>query len=384
MENMSQAVKGPTLAASYEGKRFIISCGGFWGTHTIHKVDDAIRELEAHEGKLVILDATEISGFDTAGAFVFMRLFFALKQRGVEVELRGIKDGWRPLLNVVGQASFALHKQDDPYHETKFILFFREIGSFVTQVVYDVILGLHIVGAMLCGNHAVRRKHPATRLSAIVSQIEYIGVGALPIVVLMSFIVGAIVAQQGAFQLRSFGAEIFVVDLVSILVFRELGVLLTAIMIAGRSGSAITAEIGSMKMQQETDALQVMGLNPVRVLVFPRLVALVIVLPLLTAISNIAALVGAGLITYFYSGISYDAFIARLHESVMPASYFAGLIKAPFMALAIGIIASVEGMKVCGSAQSLGRKVTASVVKSIFMVIIMDGLFAIFYAAVNF
>jgi phospholipid/cholesterol/gamma-HCH transport system permease protein len=200
----------------------------------------------------------------------------------------------------------------------------------------------------------------------------------------MSTIVGAIVAQQGAFQLRFFGAEIFVVDLVGILVLREMGVLLTAIMIAGRSGSAITAEIGSMKMREEVDALTVIGLNPVGVLVFPRLVALVVAMPCLAIVANFAALGGAIVISYYYSGITPTAFVDRLRTSIDISTIFAGLIKAPFMAMIIGIIGSVEGLKVGGSAESLGKHVTASVVKSIFIVILLDGMFAIFYAAIGF
>jgi phospholipid/cholesterol/gamma-HCH transport system permease protein len=210
------------------------------------------------------------------------------------------------------------------------------------------------------------------------------GVGAIPVILLMSTIVGAIVAQQGAFQLRYFGADLFVVDLVGILVLREMGVLLTAIMIAGRSGSAITAEIGSMKMREEVDALTVIGLNPVGVLVFPRLVALVIAMPCLTIISNFAALGGAIVISYYYSGIDPSQFVDRLRQAIDLSTIFAGLIKAPFMALIIGIVGSVEGLKVGGSAESLGRHVTASVVKAIFVVIMIDGMFAIFYAAIGF
>ena len=207
---------------------------------------------------------------------------------------------------------------------------------------------------------------------------------AIPVILLMSSIVGGIVAQQGAFQLRYFGAEIFTVDLVGILVLRELGVLMTAIMIAGRSGSAITAEIGSMKMREEIDALTVIGLNPIGVLVFPRLVALVIALPCLTIIANFAAIGGAMLVADYYSGVSFEAFIDRLRSAIDLSTIFAGLIKAPFMALIIGVIAASEGMKVEGSAESLGRRVTSSVVKSIFVVIVVDGLFAMFYAAINF
>jgi phospholipid/cholesterol/gamma-HCH transport system permease protein len=154
--------------------------------------------------------------------------------------------------------------------------------------------------------------------------------------------------------------------------------------VAGRSGSAITAEIGSMKMREEVDALTVIGLNPVGVLVFPRLVALVIALPCLTVIANFAALAGAMLVAWVYSGIPPEAFIDRMRDAIAVNTVFAGLIKAPFMALIIGIIASVEGMKVGGSAESLGRQVTTSVVKAIFIVVILDGMFAMFYAAINF
>jgi phospholipid/cholesterol/gamma-HCH transport system permease protein len=155
-------------------------------------------------------------------------------------------------------------------------------------------------------------------------------------------------------------------------------------MIAGRSGSAITAEIGSMKMREEVDALTVIGLNPVGVLVFPRLVALVVALPCLTVAANFAAIGGAIFVAWAYSGIPPEAFLDRMRASIDLSTIFAGLIKAPFMALIIGVIASVEGMKVGGSAESLGQHVTSSVVKSIFVVIIVDGLFAIFYAAINF
>ncbi len=159
--------------------------------------------------------------------------------------------------------------------------------------------------------------------------MDRMGVRAVPIIALMSFLIGAVIAQQGAFQLRNFGAEIFVVDLVGILQLREIGVLLTAIMIAGRSGSAITAEIGSMRMREEVDALQVIGLNPIGVLVFPRLVALTIVLPLLAFIADITGLLGAITVSWAYSGITPDAFITRLRGAIDVGTVFAGLIKAP-------------------------------------------------------
>jgi phospholipid/cholesterol/gamma-HCH transport system permease protein len=222
------------------------------------------------------------------------------------------------------------------------------------------------------------------RPSAVVNQLEHIAYRGVPIIVLISFLVGCIVAQQGIFQLVRFGATAFVIDLIGILVLRELAVLLTSIMVAGRSGSAFTAEIGSMKMREEIDALRVMGLDPMEVLILPRILALVIGLPILTFISSIAALAGGGVTAWVYGDISIDVFLSRLKEAVGINTFLVGLIKAPFMALVIGIIATLEGLAVEGSAESLGRHVTSSVVKAIFMVIVLDGLFAVFFAAIRY
>lgn len=361
-----------------------VLCQGYWNTHTVHLIDDELRRLETVHCERAVVDASKVETLDTAGAWVMERLYVKLKERGIPVELTGTKDSWHSLLVTVGK-SFA--NKDETLNEPKlpaYIKFFSSLGETIINSYHDFLLAMDILGATIRGSQMKRGRGSGVSLPAVVTQIERMGVGAVPIIILMSFIVGAIIAQQGAFQLRLFGAEIFVVDLVGILVFRELGVLLTAIMIAGRSGSAITAEIGSMKMREETDALKVMGLNPIGVLVFPRLVALAVILPLLTVISDLAALVGAGVVANLYSNISYEAFITRLNDAVYTTTYFAGLIKAPFMALIIGIIASVEGLKVGGSAESLGQRVTSSVVKSIFVVIVIDGFFAVFYAAINF
>jgi phospholipid/cholesterol/gamma-HCH transport system permease protein len=222
------------------------------------------------------------------------------------------------------------------------VAFFEKIGRGVYAMRDDFLAAMNILGSTIRGAQMKLGRGHGVNMVAIFNQIDRMGVGAIPVVVLMSAIVGAIVAQQGAFQLRYFGAEIFVVDLVGILVLRELGVLMTAIMVAGRSGSAITAEIGSMKMREEVDALKVIGLNPVGVLVFPRLVALVIALPCLTILANFAALGGAMAVAYLYSDIAYTTFIDRLRVGIDLGTIFSGLIKAPFMAMIIGILASVD------------------------------------------
>jgi phospholipid/cholesterol/gamma-HCH transport system permease protein len=259
-----------------------------------------------------------------------------------------------------------------------------DVGQSVAGAGRDMVGGVGFLGELISALIRVVVHPRRFRGTAVINQLEQIAYRGVPIIVLISFLVGCIVSQQGIFQLVKFGATPFVIDLIGILVLRELGVLLTSIMVAGRSGSAFTAEIGSMKMREEIDALRVMGLDPIEVLIVPRIMALVIGLPLLTFIASIAALVGGGLTTWVYGDISPDIFLTRLRAAVSLNTFLVGIIKAPFMALVIGIIATLEGLAVEGSAESLGRHVTSSVVKAIFMVIVLDGLFAMFFAAINY
>ncbi len=375
----------PAVAVDTTGEGLAVALTGDWDTRSVAVVDAQMRGLETGEGATrLTIDLSGVGRFDTAGALLVERLASRWRKRGSEVAMTGLSKPGEILLGAVAEAV----GRDAPALPAKngniLTNAVEALGRTMTMTGKDVVYSLNILGATIRGAQMKLGRGHALNMTAIFHQIDRMGVGAIPVVVLMSFIVGAIVAQQGAFQLRYFGAEIFVVDLVGILVLRELGVLLTAIMVAGRSGSAITAEIGSMKMREEVDALTVIGLNPVGVLVFPRLVALMIALPCLTVIANFAALGGAMTVAWTYSNIPPEAFIDRMRAAIDVSTIYAGLIKAPFMALIIGIIGSVEGMKVGGSAESLGRQVTTSVVKAIFIVIVLDGLFAIFYAAIDF
>jgi phospholipid/cholesterol/gamma-HCH transport system permease protein len=296
--------------------------------------------------------------------------------------MTGMSDNARRLIAAVEPAQHIVI--EEPPQRFLFVQLLEALGRSTVNARNDLVQALGILGGVVRGL-ARAVIHPSRfRFTSIVFHIDRAGLQAVPIIALISLLIGGIVSQQGVFQLSFFGAEDFVVDLVGILVLRELGVLMTAIMLAGRSGSAITAEIGSMKMREEVDALTVIGLNPIGVLVFPRLVALVVALPCLAVLANFAALGGGILLAWIYSDIPPVQFIDRLRVAVDTSTIFAGLIKAPFMAMIIGIIGAVEGLKVGGSAESLGRHVTASVVKSIFVVIILDGAFAVFYAAIDF
>lgn len=358
---------------------------GIWTTRTVAFVDAEMRKIEARTGfQALALDLAGIEKMDTAGAWIIDRLVSANERKGVRISVEGRSEAADILLGAVGEAARREAARAEAESPNIVIRFLETIGRRVYEMRDDFLAAMNILGATIRGAQMKLGRGHAVNPAAIFHQVDRMGVGAIPVVLLMSTIVGAIVAQQGAFQLSYFGADIFVVDLIGVLVLRELGVLMTAIMIAGRSGSAITAEIGSMKMREEVDALTVIGLNPIGVLVFPRLVALVVALPCLSILANFAALGGGMATAWFYSDIPPAAFIERLRVAIDLSTIFAGLIKAPFMALIIGTIASVEGLKVGGSAESLGRHVTAAVVKAIFVVIILDGLFAMFYAAIDF
>jgi phospholipid/cholesterol/gamma-HCH transport system permease protein len=350
----------------------LCTLSGTWTTRTVADVDSEMRKAERRSsGQALVVDLSGIEKLDTAGAWLIDRLVSAHERQGSQVRVAGQSDAAAILLEAVGEISRGKTDAAPEPPVNVMVRFLETVGRGVYSMRDDFIAGMNILGATIRGAQMKLGRGHAVNPAAIFNQIDRMGVGA-------------IVAQQGAYQLSYFGADIFVVDLVGVLVLRELGVLLTAIMIAGRSGSAITAEIGSMKMREEIDALKVIGLNPIGVLVFPRLVALVIALPCLTILANFAALGGGVLAAWLYSDIPPAAFIDRLRVAIDVSTISAGLIKAPFMAIIIGTIASVEGMKVGGSAESLGRQVTTSVVKAIFVVIVLDGLFAMFYAAIDF
>ncbi len=360
--------------------RYVLS--GSWRNANVSAVLGDIEKIEksAANGSITV-DLSDVDNIDTTGAWLLQRMRRRLEKAGGQVAFEGNEQIEGIITSLPDEAP--LPPKDKTRHSISERIF-SPVGKNVVQAGADFLAGMYILGSAVRGAQMKLGRGRGVSPAAIVNQVDHMGVRAVPIILLMSFLIGAIIAQQGAFQLRYFGAEVFVVDLVGILQLREIGVLLTAIMIAGRSGSAITAEIGSMKMREEIDALKVIGLNPVGVLVFPRLVALTIALPLLTIIANFSALFGAAVVSLLYSGITFEVFLSRLHSAVEISTIASGMIKAPFMALIIGIVAAVEGMKVGGSAESLGQHVTSSVVKSIFVVILVDGVFAIFYAAIDF
>lgn len=350
----------------------------------------AQRQLEAKAQQIIdrgrqsrglILDLDGVTRLDTAGAWLINRARRELAEAGVDVEVDRARPEYLTLLNEAAYRDFGSKPRSKPL-----MIFdlFADLGESVVIGGKEFFSGVSFLGEFVVTFARVIGAPSRFRLTSLVYHIETIGLRSMPIIMLINFLVGGIVAQQGIFQLQRFGASSYAVDLIGILVLRELGVLLTAIMIAGRSGSAITAEIGSMKMREEIDALSVMGLSTGEVLVVPRILALVLSLPILTFIADMSALAGGMLTSWTYGGISPAAFLSLLKAAIALRTFLVGLIKAPFMALVIGLIATMDGLATRGSAESLGRQVTSSVVKSIFMVIVLDGLFAIFFASIDY
>ena len=380
-----RAPSGPaSIDVQLRGADRVIFLQGAWTMRDLGEVDDEIRALEPVTGRTVV-DFSKVTRLDTAGAWVVDRFARRVDSSG-PVAVTNIAPKQAVLLEAVTRLPDRTIDRsvrgEGVVRET-----LAAVGRTMVELGVDLRDGLMILGAAISGEQSGKGGRRRIGVTPVVAQLDQMAVKAVPIVALMSFLIGAIIAQQGAFQLRyvaGTGTEIFAVDLVAILLLREIGVMLTAIMVAGRTGSAITAEIGSMKMREEVDALKVIGLNPISTLVFPRLVALAIALPLLTVVSCFFALLGGALTLNLYAGLPYEIQIAQLLQAIDFTTITAGIVKAPFMALIIGIVASLEGLQVGGSAESLGRRVTSAVVKSIFLVIFIDGVFAIFYAQIDF
>jgi len=373
----------PTLNCTVTGEWLELTPVGVWTTAQSDALEErvtAVTPLVSTARKLAI-NMSGVRELDTLGAWLLERLSRGCTDRKVEVQFREVPERYRGLFDQIGRVN--RRAAERPARKNRLLAVFELIGQSTIALKDEFIPFLEMLAALSFSiAHALVRPRNFRFISAV-HHIYRVGWDAIPIMFLITFLIGCIIAQQGFFHFRKFGADAYVVDMVGILVLRELGVLIVSIMVAGRSGSAYTAELGSMKMREEIDALRMMGLDPVEVLILPRALALVIALPILTFLGSMAALFGGGLVASFYGGMSPEIYIARLREAVSVTHFEVGMIKAPFMALVIGLVACSEGLRVKGSAESLGLQTTNSVVKSIFLVIVLDGVFAIFFASIS-
>jgi phospholipid/cholesterol/gamma-HCH transport system permease protein len=371
----------PTLTRG-EAPTSLIASGPWTAAQSV-SLERLVATLPAIDAqkKNVAIDLSRVERLDTLGAWLLERIIRRYQLQDLNPALVGVPKRFGGLLEKIRDVNRRPPISQPDRNRLAATLehigratvgFYTDLGHFLAM--------LGAIGASL-GSAVL---HPGSlRATSTVYHLYRVGWQAVPIIMLITFLIGGIIAQQGIFHFRKFGADAYVVDMVGILVLREIGVLIVSIMVAGRSGSAYTAELGSMKMREEIDALRTMGRDPINILVLPRVIALVCALPILTFIGSMAALYGGGLVAWTYGGMSPDIFIARLREAVSVTHFEVGIIKAPFMALVIGTVACSEGFRVKGSAESLGLQTTTSVVKSIFLVIVLDGLFAVFFASIG-
>lgn len=351
-------------------------------------LDNKLRQFaDRTKGKELVIDLSEIESLDTAGALMLQRTMRSCPERDEQAgenALYGFEQVSGGQRNLLEAASNNLQPCEVEHHRgSAFIAVLERVGRGTEDALHEFLRLVSYLGEVLVGLWTVFSHPKRLRVPPIVHHMEESGLNATLIVGMMSFLIGAVIAFMGATVLAQFGAEIFVVELIGITVLREFGVLLTAILIAGRSGSAFTASIGSMKLREEIDAMEAMGIDPMDALVLPRLIAMVFVLPALTFMATMMGLIGGGLVAWLSMDITPALFLTRMQDIIVVSNFLVGMVKAPFFAFAISIIGCYQGMRVEGSAEALGRHTTISVVQSLFAVILLDAMFAVFFMELN-
>ncbi len=337
-------------------------------------VDQALRDFTRAIARIDLAGLAEI---DTVGAWLVHRT-------AAEHEARIVGAGPQAarLIAALGMGAAAPH-DDAPAPATGFAQLLDGVGTTVLGAWHASLAVLGFLGEMILAYGHVARHPRRIRATALVRQLELVGVDALAIIGLMSFLIGIVIAQQGAVQLQQFGAEIFTVNLTGRLALRELGVLMTAIMVAGRSGSAFAAQIGTMKLTEEVDAMRTIGVSPMEALVLPRVTAAVVMLPLLGFYASLCAIIGGAFISAFTLDIPFLSFVARVHEVVPLRDMWVGVIKGPVFGMIIGVTGCYQGMQVAGNSEEVGLRTTLAVVQAIFAVIVLDAFFAVFFSEIG-
>jgi phospholipid/cholesterol/gamma-HCH transport system permease protein len=372
------ADSGASVDAREAGGELVIGLKGAWTVRTVAALDQKMAAIKPGNARLARFDLSGLVMVDSAGAWLIARTRGALVAAGLEVKLEAEDLRKKALIDKVLAAGLPEPHRRLPHHYMVDIL--ARVGAALIEALK---LGrdlLGFFGSLVIGFLRLFIEPRRIRFVSLISHIEHTGLNAMPIIGLISFLIGIVLAYQGADQLRQFGAQIFTVNLVGVSVLREMGILLTSIIVAGRTGSAFTAQIGTMQVNEEVDALRTLGLDPMDVLVLPRVVALVIALPLLTFYSDILALLGGGVACVLILGMSVQQFLTQLQAAVTVTHFLVGLSKAPVFAAIISMVGCFEGLRVTGSAESVGRLTTKSVVEALFLVIVFDAFFSILFS----
>jgi len=357
-----------------------IALGGCWTIGEAERLDQELAGLHGVAGARLSFRLSGLEGLDTACAWLVHRARKNLEAEGVDVVFDGLSPEYRVLLDEVAAND---HPPPSPPRVNRPLEMVAHAGETTLDNLHRARDFLGFFGLVVLTMLRTAARPARLRFVPMVHHMEQVGLNALPIVGLISFLIGVVIAYQGASQMKQFGAEVFVVNLIAVSVLREIGILLAAIVIAGRSGSAFTAQIGAMKVNEEIDAMRTLGLDPVEVLVLPRLLALVLAMPLLAFFADMMGLLGGGLMSWIVLDIKPDQFVERLGDAVSLWSFWIGIIKAPFFAVIIALVGCYEGFQVVGSAESVGQMTSRSVVESIFLVIVVDAAFSIFFQLIG-
>ncbi len=359
-----------------DAERQFIRLHGPWTIDHLQELERALRDLILHPHKQIRIDTQGVTDMDLSGGWLIIRILHRAQARGLQVELTA-DERLEFLREVTGDAPLQPLPSRQPAWWAQPVI---ALGRWAVDERKDLFYMIQFFGRAVTTLVSNLLRPRNLQIGAISQQIYQTGIQGIPIVCLIAFLISVVLAYQGAYQLQRFGADIFTIDLVAVSVLREMGVLLTAIMVAGRSGSAFAAQLGVMKINEEVDAMRTIGLDPYAVLVVPRILGLVVALPLLTVLANFFGLGGAALLSYTLLDIPLEQFLNRIEQSISLWSWWVGLIKAPFFALLIATVGTLRGMQVSGSAEDLGRQTTVAVVQSIFLVIMADAIFSIFFS----
>lgn len=356
-----------------EGK---VICSGDWRLSNLHPVESFLSHQHWAGQKSLEIDMHAVTAIDTAAAWLLHRTLLNLEQKGIAARIAGMSDEAQELYDMVCRTLAApaeLTRQKPP-------MLLEAIGRNVSGSIYKSLNYIGFTGEMFSIFLATLISPARFRWRMVFHEMGEAGYKALGIVGLLSFLLGVVIAYQGGVQLKLYGANIFIADLVGLSMVRELAPLITAIIVAGRTGSAYTAQIGTMQVTEEVDALQTMGITPIEMLVLPKVIALIIVLPLLSVYADIAGVLGGMVMANAQLGIIFNTFIDRLAVAVSVDSYLVGIGKAPVFAMIIATVGCYQGFQVQGSAESVGRRTTISVVESIFAVIVVDAMFSVAFS----
>lgn len=371
-EHIAQLVIEPDTGSAAAAVK--VRCAGAWTVQGIARLEQRMETLFWPDAGDLVIDAAAISALDTAGAWLLQRTVRALEQRGRNVRINGLRPEFSALLQLIAARAIT------PEHAAPAgdgLL--ARIGQHTWRGLLGMSGMLAFIGESATALLRSLAQPRRIRWRAILHNLQTAGVEALPITGLLAFLMGVVIAYQGADQLQRFGANIFIVDLVGLSMLRELSPLLTAIIVAGRSGSAYTAQIGTMKVTEEIDALRTIGVGPQELLVLPKILALIIALPLLTVYTDVAGVFGGMIMARSKLGISFEDFLDRFEDAVSLSSYLVGIGKAPVFAVFIALIACRMGLAVTRDARSVGANTTSTVVQSLVAIILLNAVFAILF-----